>query len=407
MKTPFVPLKPFDYQIKLKDYLQKNEKIWKWFSDDKAKKEHFENFKKEILKDSYRMDAQTHPEVFEMLDEIKEKLNLPIKITLYQEQLSYQNNVGIVFYQDEAHIVLSGNVIKFLSPEELKAVLAHELYHYFLFAIDDKAFEIADRIITSIANDDDSPPVYLETARLFKLYTELYCDRGAYEIMGDIQPVISALVKLSTGIDKVNAESYIAQADEILEDSGEIAGGTSHPETFIRAKALDLWIKKKEEACEEIQKMIEPKIDFEKLDIFSQEKLQDLTRRLILIFLKPHWAKTDRIVNMAKEYFPGIVVNEEVDVEKTFDEIAGTANSTKKYLAYVLLDFALVDTGLDHVPLGYAFELAEYAKIKDEFNLIVKKELNLGVRKLSELQKEAMAELNQINESKQDSLYGE
>jgi hypothetical protein len=407
MDINYIPLKPFEYQIKLKDYLQKNEKIWKWFADDKAKKEHFEKFKKEILKDSYRIDDKTHPEIFDILKEIKEKINLPIDITIYQEQMSYQNNVGIIFYQDEAQIVISGRVIKLLNTEELKAILAHELYHYYLFYIDQKAFEITDRIITSIANDADSPEVYLESARLFKLYTELYCDRGAYEILENKDAMISALVKLSTGIDRVNVEAYLEQADEILENDNKSTHAVSHPETFIRAKALDLWVNNKEEAAKEIEKYIEPKIEFEKLNLFSQEKLQNLTYQLISIFLKPVWSKSERIVNMAKEYFPNFIADTSLDVEDVFEQIAETGNSTKKYLSYVLLDFALVDSELGNIPLGYAFELADYTKIIDEFNVIVKKELNLTVRKLKELQKEAITELNQTNESKQDSLYEE
>jgi hypothetical protein len=219
--------------------------------------------------------------------------------------------------------------------------------------------------------------------------------------------MISALVKLSTGIDRVNVEAYLEQADEILENDNKSTHAVSHPETFIRAKALDLWVNNKEEAAKEIEKYIEPKIEFEKLNLFSQEKLQNLTYQLISIFLKPVWSKSERIVNMAKEYFPNFIADTNLDVEDVFEQIAETGNSTKKYLSYVLLDFALVDSELGNIPLGYAFELADYTKIIDEFNVIVKKELNLTVRKLKELQKEAITELNQTNESKQDSLYEE
>jgi len=407
MTELLLPLEPFDFHIELKKALAEKEKLWSWFSDDKAKKESFDKFKKSILKDSYRMDETSHPEIFSILKGIKEKINLPINITLYQEQMSYQNNIGIFFFADEAHIVLSGRVLKMLNKDELKAILAHELYHYFFFSIDDKSYEIADRIITSIANDQNSPDVYLESARLFKLYTELYCDRGAYLVMGDIDPVISSLVKLTTGVDKVNSKSYIAQANEILDDENKPTEETSHPEAFIRAKALDLWSKDKNVANQEIEKLIEPQIEFDKLNIFSQRKLKKLTSQLINLLLKPTWNKTDIIINLAKEYFPSINLNEEVESEKLFEELSKTGNSTKKYLGYVLLDFALVDTSQGNVPLGYAFEIAENAGMKEEFNLIVKKELKITVRKLKDLQKEASLSLNQVNESKEDSLYGE
>ena len=407
MNESITVLQPFDYHIRLKDELQKKAKLWSWFSDDKAKKESFENFKKSLLKNSYRMDSSSHPELYDILNEIKEKINLKINVTLYQEQMSYQNNVGIFFYEDEAHIVLSGRVLKMLDKDELKAILAHELYHYFFFSIDNKAFDIADRIITSIANESSSPDVYLESGRLFKLYTELYCDRGAYLVMQDIDPVISSLVKLTTGVDKVNPKSYIVQAEEILNSENKPTEENSHPESFLRAIALDLWTKDQNIADKEIEKLIEPKVEFDKLNIFSQKELKILTNKLIRLILKPSWNRTDMILNLAKEYFPDISTFEDIDSEKLFDEISQTGQSTKKYLAYVLLDFAFVDQNQGNVSLGYAFELAENAGLKEEFNLIVKKELKITLRKLKDLRQEATQELNRINESKEDSLYGE
>ena len=407
MHQTLTPLRPFRFHSDLKEFLSKREKLWSWFSEDKAKKQYFERFKQNLLKDSYRLDTTSHPELYKMIDEIKEKINLPLTVTIYQEQMAYQNNVGISFYEGEAHIVISGRVLKLLDAAEMKAILAHELYHYYLFEIDKKGYEIADRIITSIANDNRSSDIYLETARLFKLYTELYCDRGAYMVMEDINPCISALVKLTTGLDKVNAESYLIQADEILNNEKKASEGNTHPESFIRAKALQLWSEKQEEADEEIEKFIESKIEYEKLNIFSQKELDIITKKMIGVILRPSWNKTDRITNLANEYFPKSAIPDIENTEEFFDEVNALGDSTKKYLAYTLLDFSLVDPDQGNVSLGYAFELAENAGLKDEFKLVVKKEIKLTERKFTDLQKEASEALNQVNESKEDSLYGE
>jgi len=400
------PLRPFRYQSDLKEFLHKKQKLWSWFSEDKAKKSFYEKYKQNLLKDSYRLDRTSHPELYTMVEEIKQKINLPITITLYQELMSYQNNVGISFYENEAHIVISGRVLKLLDTEEMKAILAHELYHYYLFEIEGKSYEIADRIITSIADDSRSEPVYIETARLFKLYTELYCDRGAYAVMEDIKPVITALVKLSTGIEKVNADSYLSQAEEILKNEEKSTNKLSHPETFIRAKALSLWAEKKEESEEEIIQFIEPKIEFEKLNIFSQQKLDKISKELISIILRPNWNNTERLNTLATEYEYHKTL-EEVDAESLFETINNLGDTTKKYLSYLLLDFALADPNQGNTTLGYAFELAENAGMKEEFKHLVKKEVKLTERKYKDLKKEAAESLNQVNESKEDSLYGE
>lgn len=401
------PIRPFQYHIDLKDFLSKKEKMWTWFSEDKAKSDFFEKFKRELLKDSYRMDASSHPALYSLVDDIKQKLDLSIKVTIYQEQMSYYNNVGISFYEDEAHIIISGRVLKLMEPEEMKAILAHELYHYYFFEIDQKSFEITDRIITSIANDSRSEDVYLESARIFKLYTELYCDRGAYEVMGDIKPVISALVKLSTGLEKVDPESYLNQSEEVLKNQEDPTKKTTHPESFVRAKALSIWAEKGEDGNEEIVNLIEPKIEFEKLNVFSQQKLDDYTQKLISIFLKPNWNKTERIRNLANEYVPNLNLKPEVDAESFFEELNTLGDTSKKFLAYILLDFSLVDPDQGNTSLGYAFELAENGGMKDEFKLVVKKEIKLTERKFKDLQQSATESLNSVNESKEDSLYGE
>lgn len=87
-----------------------------------------------------------------------------------------------------------------------------------LYSILDGEMEIADCIITFIANNYHSKASYYETARLFKLYTEIFCDRGAFSVVGNTAPVINSMVKLPAGLENVHAESYIKLADKILSE---------------------------------------------------------------------------------------------------------------------------------------------------------------------------------------------
>src|SRR5690606_11856683 len=137
-----------------------------------------------------------------------------------------------------------------------------------------------------------------------KLYNEIFCDRSAYAVLEKIEPIITSLVKSSTSLEKVNAESYLKQADEIFKfDKGLSTTGISHPENFIRAKAIQLWHEKKEAAEAEIVKMIEGVVELEKMDIFMQKKLADKTRLFLQIFLKPKWFRTSMVIGHAKNYF--------------------------------------------------------------------------------------------------------
>ena len=118
--------------------------------------------------------------IYDKVNIAKEKLALQdLPVTVYQAQYTDELNASIVYLDKEAHIVFSGPVTKLFDEEELLAVLSHELTHVKLYSMLDGELEVADRIITAIANHNNSEASYYETARLFRLYTEIFCDRGA------------------------------------------------------------------------------------------------------------------------------------------------------------------------------------------------------------------------------------
>ena len=117
---------------------------------------------------------------------------------IYQENNSTQYNAGISIINSEAHIVLSGNLIGLLTKEEMKVLLAHELSHYLFYKIENEEFEIVQRIILALANDTRSEDAIIETARIFQLYLELFCDAGSLEVCGDYK-VIMVFAKRARG----------------------------------------------------------------------------------------------------------------------------------------------------------------------------------------------------------------
>ena len=236
-------LTALSYHQKVKDHFKQQSKTWDYFATAKNKEDQLLQFKTELLKNTYKFDPVTEHFIYDKLKIVKEKLDLQnLPVTVYQSQYTDELNASIVYLNNEAHIVFSGTITKLLDEEELLAVLAHELTHIKLYSMLDGNLEVADRIITAIANNYNSEASYFETARLFRLYTEIFCDRGAYTVLEKTGPVITSLVKVSTGLDKVNAESYVKQADEIFSANMTTkASGVSHPENFIRAKAIQLW----------------------------------------------------------------------------------------------------------------------------------------------------------------------
>ena len=166
------------YHKKVKDYFKPQTKTWDYFAQAKTKEDQLQQFKTELLKNTYKFDSVADSFIYEKLNTVKEKLDLQhLPVTVYQAQYTDELNAGIVYLDGEAHIVFSGPVTKILDEEELLAVLTHELTHIKLYAMLNGELEIADRIITAIANNYNSDAAYYETARLFRLYTEIFCGK--------------------------------------------------------------------------------------------------------------------------------------------------------------------------------------------------------------------------------------
>ncbi len=399
-------IKPFEFHYKLRDYFKKQEKTWKWFAEVNVKNEQTEQFKHELLKNTYRLDQTTEKDIYELLENAKKKLGIIIPVTIYQSQYAQETNAGIIFIQNEAHMVLSGPIIKSLTQQELLALISHELSHVLLYTIEDGDFEITSRIINAIGNDYRSEEAYAETARLFSLFTELYCDIGAYHVCGNSETIISTLVKVETGLDKISAENYIKQADEILVKMQKGSVGESHPESFLRAKSIDLYAKQGREAFSGISEIILGKQNLFNLNIFSREDVYTTTRELIQLIMKPKWMQSEHNKVHYQQYFKDFKTDSAIMLTpKLKTKLNGGSNSMKDYYSYIMLDFALADPDISEVASGHVLDLAEQIEIKESLVKAFKKEMNLSDKKFNEYAKGAASALNSILESDQEKTY--
>jgi hypothetical protein len=394
-------LSPLFYHLQVRDHFKQHPKTWDFFAAMAHKTEQLEKFKTELLKNTYQFFPDNDKRIFDAVDTAKQKLDLPeLPVTVYQAQFTDELNAQVIYLNDHAHIVFSGPVLKLLDDAELLAVIAHELSHIKLFALENGELETADRIITSIANDLQSEMAYSQTARLFKLYTEIFCDRGAYLVCGSVQPIISSLVKMATGLEQVNAESYLQQANEIFNRAEINTQGVSHPENFIRAKAVDLWATATDDAEKTIAKMIEGSPDLDSIDLFQQQKLTLLTQQLLGILLQPKWMQSNTNLGLARHYFDKFSLTENaISPVNLSEQITGLHATVKEYCSYILYDFATADSNLELVPLGFCSQLAEELALKANFEDVLKKEYKLTQKKMEQLVKKAVDSWQSLNDS--------
>jgi len=385
-------LEPLPYHFELRDYLKSQEgELWNWFASARAKADYAENLRLELLKSTYRLDADGHPELYQSVAEAKARLQLDIPVTLYQAQNSPHLNAALFFLPGEGHVVFSGPVLTLLNAEELKSVIGHELAHYHLWGRDNGEFHIADRLILAVANDPRSAASHEQTARRYQLYTEIFADRGSLGVTGDVNPVVAGLVKMQTGLSQVSAPGYLKQAEEIFAKENVATEGLSHPEAFIRARALALWQEQRNDAAARIIEMIEGMAALDDLDVLGQMRLSAASRRLLEYLLRPKWFQTPAVLGHAKLFFADFQPANS-NRRAIPDGLKFTDARLREYLCYLLLDFTKADPDLDEMPLAAALELSRQLELDAEFEKLAAKELKMKVRDVRKI-KEQAAEL--------------
>jgi predicted SprT family Zn-dependent metalloprotease len=382
-------LEPLPYHVELRDYLKSQEReLWNWFASARSQADYTENLRLELLKSTYRLDVESHSALYQSVEEAKARLQLDIPVTLYQAQNSPQCNAALYFIPDQGHIVFSGPVLTLLNAGELKSVVGHELAHYHLSGRDNGEFHIADRLIHAVADDPRASASHEQTARRSQLYTEIFADRGALLVTGDAQPVIAGLVKIQTGLSQVSAPAYLKQAEEIFSKGNIATEELSHPEAFIRARALALWQEQRDDAETRISAMIEGSAALDQLDLIGQRRLSSVTRRLLEQLLRPAWFQTPPVLGHAKLFFHDFKPANDTTVA-SLDGLKFSDPRLREYLCYVLLDFITADPDLDELPLAAAFELSRQLELDAPFEKLAAKELKMKVRDVRRIKEQA------------------
>lgn len=382
-------LEPLPYHLALRDYLKETEReLWNWFASARARTEYSENLRIELLKATYRLDLEAHPEIAQSLNEAKASLQLEVPVTLYQAQNSPQLNATLYYMPDHAHVVFSGPALSLLNAAELKSLIGHELAHYHLWECEGGEFHIADRLINAVANDPRAAACHEQTARRYQLYTEVFADRGSLRVSEDIHPVIASLVKMETGLSQVSASSYLKQAEEILAGGVATTEGVSHPEAFIRVRALSLWQQQGMESAEAIQAMIEGATALEDLDVIGQQRLTAATRRLLEHLLRPKWFQTPATLGHARLFFPDFRPGNGTEPAE-LEELKTRDGKLREYLCYVLLDFAHADPELEEAALAATFDVSRQLELDTHFEKLAAKELKMRMRDVRRIKEQA------------------
>lgn len=180
---------------------------------------------------------------------------------LYVRQHPVPNAYTFAMRGKQPFIMLHTSLIDILTPEEIQAVIAHELGH---LKCDHSLYLTPVNLLILAAASLPTVGVVIAQAIQAQLLewircAEFTCDRAALLATQNPKVVMSVLMKLAGGSPKLssalNLDAFIAQArayDEISKNEmGELVKATrtaqlTHPVPVLRAREIDRWGSSKE-----------------------------------------------------------------------------------------------------------------------------------------------------------------
>jgi Zn-dependent protease with chaperone function len=383
-------LKPLRYHDELRAYLKVEEaEVWHWFASNKVRDEQTEAVRFELLKSTYRLERDAHAELYTAVEEVARSLGLAVPVTLYQAQNPQGLNASLAYVPSEAHVVMQGPLTAKLTDAEFRALMAHELSHFLLWRAWEGEYLIAEQILAALTHDALADTPHFASARLMSHYNEVFCDRGALLVANDPLVVISMLLKVETELEQVDPRSYLRQAEEVFGQPGARAEGLSHPEAFIRARAIKLWADRAPDCDAKIEAMLEGRPALNNLDLLAQRKVSALTRRLLDVLLSHRWMQTESVVAHARLFFDDYVPPEDrLEDTSLAADLRTDDPPMQDYYGYVLLDFVTADRDLEELPLAAVLLLTEKLGLKHRFIEIAKRELRLRKKQLESIDRD-------------------
>jgi hypothetical protein len=366
-----------------------DERAWAALRDGEAQDDGLNDA---LLRNTYRLEAESHPELHTAGRRAAEALGLQVEIEFFQAQGAGQPNASLLHQTDRAVILFEGPLLERLDPAELTAVCGHELAHRVLWTLEDGAYLAVDRLLDAAAGDARTPAQYLETHRRWVMACELFADRGALVACGDLGTTVRALLKVQTGLGSVDPAAYLRQAGELDLSTG--SRGTSHPEGVARAWALQNWL-----ASEDVEVLLTGPLDVDSPDLLDAALLRELSMDFAAHIAQAEGLRSDTVATYAAGFadppgplgVPGGAVPR-FDEPLAIRPVDGApiprpralTAATRQYLCYLLLDLATADPELGDDGLIASLRVARRAGLS-EYDDLADDELGWSDQRRAEL----------------------
>lgn len=370
---PLPALDPLPYHLDLIAFLRAEEAhAWDWSASAATEQERAE-LRETMLRNSYRLEPAGHPLVFEACDRAMARLGIEAPVTLYQASDGTMN-ASLLYVPGEVHIVFFGPILEKLEPAELLALLGHELAHYLLWSMAGGVHYRANRVFDHALTYPEVAPSHHETARLLSLFTELFADRGAAIAAGAPEPAVAVMVKVMTGLSHVDPVAYLRQAQQ-AEGAGGRSQGLSHPESYLRARALQLWWDGSAELSDWIDAHLHGPLSIETLDLLGQRDLTRKTRHFLARFMAEIKESSDEIDTQLRATFPDFGGKEEPLLDLAEIGPQRIDDATRDYFVALMFDIAMSDSDATDEIMRSAAKIAAEIGATERLKLALKRDL--------------------------------
>lgn len=257
-KTPLIGLKadsfrhPLDLQAttSLKQIPGLDMMVRNWLGPVAEQVFYVENIASSVL-----VGEKQLPDLYQLLLEACKILDIDPP-QLYIRQHPAPNAYTFAMRGKQPFIVLHTSLVELLTPQEIQAVIAHELGH---LKCDHSVYLTPVNLLVLAAAIVPNVGTFIAQAIQTQLLewvrcAEFTCDRAALLATQDPKVVMSVLMKLAGGsptlAPQLNLEAFVAQArayDDISKtEMGEMVKATrtsqlTHPVPVLRAREIDRW----------------------------------------------------------------------------------------------------------------------------------------------------------------------
>lgn len=200
----------------------------------------------EMAATGLQVTEKTMPALYTLCQEVKNSLEYVQDIDFYIQGNSEINAYAYISEDaDKPHIiVVNSGLFNLMDEQEMKYILGHEIGH--LVNMDSYVGRLFNFIYP---DDEDAPEIILSRMKQYEQLAEYAADRYGYNACMDLGAAITALYKLTCGIDLkklgVSLDSLIDQnfdkANELINNG--IISKSDHPDIPLRIHAMLLYAK--------------------------------------------------------------------------------------------------------------------------------------------------------------------